>query len=272
MALDEDCCKADILTNWLIPKDNLSKAHISAKQNGVLSGIEIAKRVFTRLDKNMEFKSSYCDGDRFKKGAKIVSLKGKTRAILTGERTALNFLSYLSGIATNTNNFVREVKSCKVKILNTRKTTPGLRKLEMYAVLCGGGSCHRKSLKEMFILKDNHRIACPDKNRLYKKIQELKKINKQPIIIEVDTLNQFRQVLKLSPDIILLDNMSIPNMKYAVEYNKMQSKSKIILLEASGRITLDKVKNVAKTGVDRISIGELSQTHKNINLSLELVK
>ena len=147
-----------------------------------------------------------------------------------------------------------------------------MRKLEKYAVLCGGGACHRRNLKEMIIIKDNHREACYGTISLNNAILRLKKTYKKLLAVEVDTLSQFRQVIKANPDVILLDNMSIAEMKYAVELNKEQPVSQRVLIEASGGIGIRKVNNIAKVGVDRISIGELTHTHKGINMSLDIIQ
>jgi len=270
-ALEEDAHDMDITTNYLIPKESISEGFIVSKENSILCGIEIAKRLFQKLDPEIKFQAFFSDGDSLKKDNKIVHIKGKTRAILTGERTALNFLCYLSGISSNTNHFVKAVRPYKSQILGTRKTTPCLRKLEKYAVKCGGGINHRHNLKEMIMIKDNHRNIYHGKISLTDAILKFQKTHSEKIIVEVDTLAQFKEALNAQPNIILLDNMNLQQLRKAVKINKKLPSSKQSLLEASGGITLRNVRNIAKTGVDRISIGSLTHTHKAINMSLEVI-
>ncbi|MDP8212006.1 MAG: carboxylating nicotinate-nucleotide diphosphorylase [Candidatus Zapsychrus exili] len=269
-ALLEDTFDQDITTNLLVPKNKMSSAYIISKNDATVCGVNIAKDVFKKLDKKISFKAHCKDGDKVKKGTKIASLKGRTRAILTGERTALNFLGYLSGIATNTSKFVDNIKPYKAGILDTRKTTPGLRALEKYAVRCGGGVNHRHNLKEMIIIKDNHREISEHFDKVIDSIEKFRKKYKKIIVVEVDTLTQLRQVLTANPDIILLDNMTPIQLKKAVNIVKNIKKRKKPLLEASGGVTLKSVRSVAKTGVDRISTGALTHTYKTIDMSMEI--
>ncbi|MBF0483947.1 MAG: carboxylating nicotinate-nucleotide diphosphorylase [Candidatus Omnitrophica bacterium] len=272
LALVEDAHDMDITTNFLILPSSISEAYIVSKEPGILCGIDIVKRLFKKLDKNMHFKTSFKDGDALKPCDKVLEIKGKTRAILTGERTALNFLSYLSGVATNTNNYVKAVKPYKAQILSTRKTTPGLRNFDKYAVRCGGGINHRKNLKEMILIKDNHREIYHGNILLAEAILKFQKSHNEPICVEVDTLAEFKQVLPTQPTIILLDNMSCSQMKQAVRIRDKFNKYKLPLLEASGGVTLKTIRKIAQTGVDRISIGALTHTHKALNLSMEVVR
>jgi nicotinate-nucleotide pyrophosphorylase (carboxylating) len=271
-ALLEDAAENDITTNLLVESHKLSEANILSKENAVICGLDIAKAVFKKLDKNINIQSHFKDGDSVKKNDVILHMKGKTRAILTGERTALNFLGYLSGISTNTNNFVNKVYPLKTKILDTRKTTPGMRRLEKYAVRCGGGTNHRINLIELVLIKDNHREVASHFACLSETVNFFKKRTKKQIEIEVDTFNQLRQALKADPDMILLDNMKPAQLKKAVSLvHEIKKGKKIPLLEASGGVTLKNVRTIAKTGVDLISIGSLTHTHRFIDLSMEVI-
>ncbi|HBR15545.1 MAG TPA: carboxylating nicotinate-nucleotide diphosphorylase [Candidatus Omnitrophica bacterium] len=269
-ALKEDAAKEDITTNALVPASSTTEAVILFKEDAVLCGLSIARQVFQNLDKNILFRTDLKDGDAVKKNSKVAFIKGKTRAILTGERTALNFLGYLSGIATNTRQFVDRIKPFKTKILDTRKTTPGLRELEKYAVRCGGGYNHRTSLKDMVLIKDNHRVISKRHLSLVEMIEQCRTKTKKPLEIEVDNLTQLQEALRGNPDYILLDNMSIPQLKQAVKITRSSSHKKP-LLEASGGIRPNNVKAIAQTGVDRISIGALTHHRQAIDVSLEII-
>lgn len=268
-ALDEDRARADITTKSLFPSSHISSAKIVVKEKAVLCGLEIAKQVFKKLDKNIRFSSSFGDGRFVKANTVVAKIKGRTRAILAGERTALNFLSYLSGIATQTAQYVVKARPLKTKILDTRKTTPTLRALEKYAVHCGGGHNHRFHLNDMVMIKDNHRQLLRDESFLTL-IQTCRKHTKRKIELEVDTLSQFKEALKAKPGYILLDNMNIDNLRKAVSLIK-KVKGKRPLLEASGGITLKNIRRTAQTGVDCISVGALTHHHRGINISLEVI-
>jgi len=271
-ALHEDAAEADITTNYLFDNKRKSAGHIISRENAVVCGLDIAKAVFKKLDKNIRFHNVHKDGDTIKRGETLLELKGKTRAILTGERTALNFLGYLSGIATNTHKFVEKIKPYKVKILDTRKTTPGMRKLEKYAVRCGGGTNHRINLVELVMIKDNHREISKSFPCLSDAVHFFKKRTHKQVEIEVDNLDQLRQALKSDPDIIMLDNMGPYRLRKAIALvKKIKKGKKKPLLEASGGITLRNVRDIAATGVDMISIGSLTHTHKFTNLSMEVL-
>lgn len=270
-AFQEDNIRQDVTTNVLVSPTKTSEGYILFKEDGVVCGIELAKQVFKKLDADVKFSVLVKDGIFVKKNTKIAKIKGKTRTLLSAERTALNFLGYLSGIATLTQAFVRQVKPYKAQILDTRKTTPSLRYLEKYAVKCGGGMNHRIDLKEMVLIKDNHRAACYKEMTIEEIITIFRKKTKVPIEIEVDNLEQFKQALSVNPDFILLDNMTLVQMRKAVEWNKNRAQKKKVLLEASGGITLKNVHKVAQTGVDRISIGALTHSHKAIDVSMEII-
>ncbi len=270
-AIQEDRIHHDVTTQLLVPPHHLSEADIVAKEETVVCGIEVVQAIFQRLDPDMKITVHKKDGDRARKHQKIIHLKGKTRALLSGERIALNFLAYLSGIAYLTNQFVTRVRPYKAKIMDTRKTIPGLRALVKMAVRTGGGVNHRFNLKEMVMIKDNHQTAYCNKERSVEKaIKRIRSKTSHLIVVEVDTLIQFKQALKAQPDIILLDNMPPRQLKKAVEINKKRKKP--CLLEASGGINLRNIRAVAKTGVDRISIGALTHSPQATDYSMEFNK
>lgn len=287
-SLKEDKGRRDITTEWLIPEGRLVKAIILAKENCVACGLDIAKFVFKVQDKRIKFKSKVSDGQRIKKGRILARIEGNARSILIAERVALNFLGLLSGIATKTRTYVEAVrppvrKSGKrrrfcngVKIMDTRKTLPGLRELEKYAVRIGGGYNHRMRLDEMFLIKDNHLKVIG--NRLKVKGLEntiQKRISKKfEVEIEVSSLKEFRRYLQLKPNIIMLDNMSIKDMKKAVQLRDNLSPftlHPLPKLEASGGINLKNIRKVAATGVEMISVGDLTHSVESVDVSLEIL-
>jgi len=274
-ALREDIGKGDITTAAIIPEDKYVKAALKAEENCVICGLDTARKVFTTQDKNIEFKPHILDGQKIKKGKIIAHILGRAQGILTAERVALNFLSLLSGVATKTRAYADKVKPYGVKILDTRKTIPGLRELEKYAVRIGGGFNHRLNLDEMILIKDNHLKVIGD--RLW--VMGLKEIKnkitpKIKIEVEVKTLKEFKKALKINPDIIMLDNMNLNAIKKAVKLRNNLSPITYHLspkLEASGGITLKNVRAVASTGVDMISIGALTHSINSVDISLEIL-
>jgi nicotinate-nucleotide pyrophosphorylase (carboxylating) len=267
-ALREDRFAEDITSRVLIPASHRSRAEIIFREEGILCGIDLARHAFRLTDSHIFFKTSLKDGSVVKKGAVVAQINGKTRCLLTAERTALNFLGYLSGMATQTAKYVEAIRPFKTKILDTRKTTPTMRVLEKYAVQCGGGMNHRFSLEDMILVKDNHLKASP--MSFSKMVQIFQKTGRR-IEIEVETFSQLKDVLESGADIILLDNMETGQLRKAVNFVRQSRLRKKPLLEASGGITLNNVKRVAATGVDRISIGALTHTHKSINVSMEFI-
>lgn len=268
LALAEDIGKGDVTTDNLIPLKSRSKARLIAKANGVICGVNLAREVFKTLNSRVIFRSRVSDGQTVRKGDIIAEISGPTRALLSGERVALNFLSFLSGIATQTRRFVEKCRPYKPAILDTRKTTPLLRQLERYAVRTSGGVNHRFNLNDMAMIKDNHRIACRARDMM-EVINTLKKKIKSKIEVEVDNLSQLKEILHSRADIILLDNMSPRQIAQAVKLrNKARSR---ILLEASGGITLENVKLYAASGVDRISIGALTHSCQALDISMEFL-
>ena len=274
-ALHEDIGKGDITTSLAIPFKLKGEAWIVAQEKGILCGIAVVKSAFKQLDKGIKIKALKKDGDAFRKGDKIALIHGKMRTILTGERVALNFLSFLSGVSTLTGKFITRVKGIKVEIKDTRKTIPNLRSLEKYAVKIGGGYNHRCSLSDGILVKDNHLNAAgyirnqhPDKEKISRLITALKK--KKPLIVEVEVenLKEFRVMADYKPDIIMLDNFSVKGLKTAVKLrNKYYPKIK---LEASGGINLENVRAAAASGVDYISIGMITDTPCVSDFSLDI--
>ena len=268
--LQEDAYQSDITTQLLVPKDKISRGHIQFKEAGVICGLDIVKKVFQILDPKVSFRTPHPDGKFVSKNTKVLFLKGKARALLTAERTALNFLSHLSGIATNTCRFTQKIKRCSTVILDTRKTTPGLRILEKYAVRTGGGVNHRLSLKDMVFIKDNHLRLLKNNLGLSEALKRVRQQTKKPVTLEVENITDLKKSLKMQPDIILLDNMSTEQLKKAVKLTRIVPQNKRPLLEASGGVTIANIEKIAQTGVDRISVGALTHTFKAMNVSMEL--
>jgi nicotinate-nucleotide pyrophosphorylase (carboxylating) len=268
-ALQEDKVREDITSLLLIPERLKVSAKIIAKDEGIICGLPLAQMIFKTIDKNVKFKAKVKDGDRIRKDLCIAYMSGKARAILSAERTVLNFLGRLSGIATLTNKFVEKVKNYNVKIFDTRKTTPTLRLLEKYAVRCGGGFNHRFNLKEAILIKDNHIACLKQKISLLKKnIDRNRKKIQKTLEIEVNNLEEFKEALKINPEIIMLDNFTIQNIKKAVA---LRGRRKSPELEASGGVNLINIKKIAASGVDRISIGALTHSANSLDFSLEII-
>ena len=268
-ALAEDLGTGDITSECFIPADHRSSARIIAKEHGVLAGTEAARDVFRQVDPAIEVGVLKSDGDAIKPGDVILTAAGPTRALLSAERTALNFLQRLSGIATLTRHFVDAVSGTNAVILDTRKTTPGLREFERIAVRAGGGVNHRFGLFDRVLAKDNHLAVTGDASGLQRAIDKAKKHAPDILVeIEADTLDQVRLLCDLrGVDIILLDNMSNEQLREAVQIRG----KKQIILEASGGVNLDTVAAIAATGVDQISIGALTHSARAIDLSMEIV-
>jgi nicotinate-nucleotide pyrophosphorylase (carboxylating) len=264
-ALKEDIALGDITTDNLIDKSVVSSAVYIAKQSGIIAGLDVSERVFKVLDESIEFIKKVRDGAFVNKGDIIAEIKGSTPDLLKGERTSLNFLQHLSGIATKTNEFVNRVKDLPVRIVDTRKTTPGLRGLEKYAVKAGGGHNHRYCLSDGVLIKDNHIKAA---GGIKEAIKRVRSNIPHTIKIEVETesMAQVQEALDASADIIMLDNMSPDMMKEAVKLINKRA-----LVEASGNVCLDNVYEVASTGVDIISVGELTHTVKAFDISMRFV-
>jgi nicotinate-nucleotide pyrophosphorylase (carboxylating) len=267
-AIAEDRIRQDITTRTLIPVTQSGKAHVMAKASGIIAGIEIARQVFLNVDSKLKITVLIQDGTEVKPGDTIATVEGDTASILEGERVALNFLQRLSGIASETNSYVKALRGLSVQIMDTRKTMPGLRTLEKYAVRIGGGVNHRMNLADGILIKDNH-ITALRRNGLDIKEIVSRARQKSPhglkIEIEVTTSKEAAQAAEAGADILLLDNMNIKQMRRVVELIGGRA-----LIEASGGITLENVRAVAETGVDRISIGALTHSAKALDISLEL--
>jgi nicotinate-nucleotide pyrophosphorylase (carboxylating) len=267
-ALAEDLGPGDITSECFIPANHHSTARIVAKESSILAGTEVAREVFRQVDATIEVTLLKNDSDAISPGDLILTAAGPTRALLSAERTALNFLQRLSGIATLTRRFVDAVRGTKAVILDTRKTTPGLREFERTAVRAGGGVNHRFGLHDRVLAKDNHLAITGDAAGLQRAIDQAKKRAPDILIeIEADTLDQVRLLCSLRDiDFILLDNMSNEQLRAAVEIRG----EKNILLEASGGVNLDTVAFIAATGIDQISVGALTHSARAIDLSLEI--
>lgn len=270
-ALAEDVGTGDITSEAVIDKSLMNCAKIKVKQSGVLAGIFLAEQVFKTVDRKIKFKLYKKDGSQIKKGETIALVCGKTRSILQAERVALNFLQKLCGIATLTNEFVKKVKKTKVKILDTRKTTPTLRLLEKYAVRMGGGKNHRFGLHDMILIKDNHIRACGSVKQAVLRaksfIAQSKPKRKIKIEVEVRNIRELEEAIKSGVDRVMLDNMHTGDIRKCVKL--VRSSKKKIEIEVSGNVDLNNVIKIARTGVDFISIGAL--THSALALDLNLV-
>jgi nicotinate-nucleotide pyrophosphorylase (carboxylating) len=268
LALAEDAGRGDITSDALVDSKLSGRAVIAAKNDGVLAGLTVAKEVFQTVNRRITFKMLRRDGQRVKKGEKIAVIEGKVKAILTAERTALNFLQRLSGIATLTAQYVQKIKGTKAKMLDTRKTTPGLRVLEKQAVKAGGGENHRMGLFDMFLIKENHVKAAGGIAEAIRKAKS--KRQKEKIEVEVRNLSELKEAIAAKPDWIMLDNMNIAQMKMAVR--TIRSASSGMKIEASGNINLRNVRRIALTGVDFISVGALTHSAPALDLTLILME
>lgn len=287
LAIQEDIFTGDITTENLIPDSLIAEGSFVAKESGVIAGLPVVEYFFSKLDKGVSLKQNVRDGTFVKKGETIASIKGSAKTLLSGERIALNFLQRLSGIATLTAQFVERIKPLKTAVMDTRKTIPGWRYLEKYAVAMGGGVNHRMGLYDQVLLKDNHldilKVETGFKpvstsshiSIIEKAVSALRQKIRKGVLIEVETrtLEEVADALKAGVDIILFDNMNIAQLKEAVETVKNWKPSKgkhKPLTEASGNITLENVRLVAQTGVDRISVGAITHSAKALDISLEI--
>jgi len=262
LALNEDLYPSGDITSNLLKNDTKKKVRLISNQLGIVGGLEFTKQTFKLIDKKIKIKIKKKEGSHIKKGDLIAIIEGNIKNILVGERVALNFLSHISGIATKTNSFVKKVNK-KTKICCTRKTIPNLRVIQKYAVKLGGGTNHRFNLSDEFLIKDNHIAANKDIRDIVKKAIKFKKGKK--ITVEVDNLNQLRKIIGLKFDRVLFDNMNIKSLKEGVKLAKKYYKT-----EASGNITLSSVKNISKTGVDRISVGTITHSAPALDLKLQI--
>ena len=264
-ALKEDIWDDDITSSSILSKDQQSTVKLICKENGIIAGLDVFKRVFHLLGE-VEVILYSKDGNAVKNGEVLCELKGSTLNILKGERVALNLLQHLSGIATITNIYVKELSGTSCKLLDTRKTTPGLRILEKYAVKIGGGCNHRFNLSDGVLLKDNHVAAAGGvKNAIEKARSSVSFVRK--IEVEVETLDQVKEAIDAKADIIMLDNMDNETTKKAVDLINGTA-----LVEASGNMTLERIRSVAETGVDYISVGALTHSVKALDISMKDLK
>lgn len=264
LALREDIGSGDITTDATVSPDIDGTGDVIAKDDFILAGLDVARNVFIRLDPQVFFSTTFKDGDSVKKGRIVFSVRGKLSSILKAERTSLNFIQRLSGIATLTRIYVDRLKGSSVRIVDTRKTTPGWRILEKYAVKIGGGSNHRMGLFDGILIKDNHIAACGgirtavDSAR--KRIHHLVKIE-----VEVTDMAELTEALSAGADVIMLDNMTPDQIRKAVK--EINSKA---LVEVSGGVNLDNLSLLAETGVDFISVGALTHSAKNVDMSMKI--
>ena len=263
-AISEDINYIDVSADYLIPENQRNDSYFVAKADGVLCGLDIAMRVFTLLDDTFTYTVHKKDGEEVKAGDLIVEFNGKTACLLKGERTALNIIQHMSGIATATNKAVKLVEGTNASVTDTRKTLPGLRALQKYAVVCGGGKNHRYNLSDGAMLKDNHIDAgggiTNAVNILRSKLGHMVKIE-----VETRNFDEVKEAVAAGADIIMLDNMNNDQMRECVEFINGRAKT-----EASGNITLDNIADVAKTGVDIISLGALTHSVKAFDISMKM--
>jgi nicotinate-nucleotide pyrophosphorylase (carboxylating) len=265
-ALDEDFGRAgDVTSIATIPSTLNAHAVMVARQAGVIAGLPLAVTVFQRLSPDINIQAHVHDGNAVTRGVPVLTISGPARAVLTGERTALNFVGRLSGVATLTADYVRHTAGTKLRVCDTRKTTPGLRALEKYAVRCGGGFNHRFGLDDAILIKDNHiAVAGGVKAALERARSHVGHLVK--VEIEVDTLDQLREVLATGlADVVMLDNMDIPTLREAVKIADGR-----VVLEVSGGVTLSSIGEIAKTGVDYVSAGALTHSAPNFDIALDI--
>jgi len=267
LALQEDIGTGDVTAD-LIPQENQSSATVICRDNAILSGVAWFNEVFNQIDSEIKIEWNFKDGDSVKANSLLCRLSGNSRAILSGERAALNFVQTLSATATLTNQFVLQIENSKTKILDTRKTLPNLRDAQKYAVLCGGGQNHRIGLYDMILIKENHIMAA---GSISKAVAQAKKLHPSiKIEVETENLEEFREASKAGADIIMLDNFDLGLMAKAVAENK--ANDGIIKLEASGGVNIKTVREIAKTEVDFISVGEITKDIRAVDLSMRFDK
>ena len=267
LALNEDVRTGDVTSLWTLPARQTQTATLIAKEAGVIAGLPVIPIVFEELKENVKIDLNAEDGVNVKAGDKIASITGETKTLLSGERVMLNFLQQLSGVATITNKFAQVLAGTKTRVLDTRKTIPGFRTLQKYAVLVGGGSNHRMGLWDMVLVKDNHIAAA---GGVLEAWNAVKKQNTQnlKVEIEVENLEQLKSLLNLGVNRIMLDNMDNQTMQEAVRIVKESGDP--VELEASGNMTLERVKEIANLGLDFISVGALTHSVKSLDISMRI--
>lgn len=265
--LQEDIGTGDVTTMTTIPAESRAKGIIHMKESGILAGLPVAERVFANVDPALQFTAKAEDGQFVEKGTVIAEVTGSTRSILLGERIALNLMQRMSGIATVTNKYVKALEGTPVRLVDTRKTTPGHRMLEKYAVRVGGGHNHRFGLYDAVMIKDNHIKGA---GGITQAIQAARQgiPHTMKIEVEVETEEQLQEALAAGPDIIMLDNMGVERMAQAVKV--IRERAPHIVIEASGSVTLDTIKSIASSGIDVISVGRLTYSVPALDISLDL--
>ncbi len=279
-ALAEDVGSGDVTSQWILPPEMWVRGHFLAKAQGVLAGLEVVRQVFQQVDERIAFQARMKDGDAISKGDVVATVEGPAASILTAERTALNFLQRMSGIATLTRRYVEAVTGTRAVILDTRKTAPGLRLLDKWAVRLGGGQNHRLGLYDMVLIKDNHIAAAGGITQAVERVRQRNQQGLCPepfdyaqdvrveglaVEVEVKSLAELEEALALNVDRIMLDNMNLGEMRRAVEVTAGR-----VPLEASGNVTLETAAAIAATGVDYISVGALTHSVKALDISLEV--
>ncbi|MBN2711468.1 MAG: carboxylating nicotinate-nucleotide diphosphorylase [Planctomycetes bacterium] len=275
LALDEDVGSGDVTTNSLVPEDEIAYGHFVTRQAGVLAGMEVVERLFSKLDDRVRITRIAREGDRVAAGQKLARIEGPARAVLTGERVALNLLQHMCGVASLTRTYVDTIEGTGAKVYDTRKTMPGMRAIDKLAVYLGGGENHRHGLFDMILIKDNHiklsgpncpqgSVACAvgmarDKSRL-------------PVMLEVDNLEQLKEAFEMEPDMVLLDNMDADTLVEAVRLANTipaQHGLRRPILEASGGVNLKTIRAIAQSGVDRISVGAITHSATALDIGLD---
>ena len=264
--LKEDITSEDVSTNAVMPEDKQGRAELICKQDGIVCGLDVFERTFYLLDKNSRFEANFKDGDTVKKGEIIGVIYGDIKALLSGERTALNYLQRMSGIATLTRKYADELKGYKTVLLDTRKTTPNMRPFEKHAVRVGGGTNHRYNLSDGVLLKDNHIGAAGSITKAIEMARAYAPFVRK-IEIETETLAQVEEAVNAGADIIMLDNMDNETMKKAVELIGGRAQS-----ECSGNVSIERLKSIAETGVDFVSVGALTHSAPIMDVSLKNLK
>lgn len=273
-ALREDVGDGDVTTEWTLAPGSFARARFEAKQSGIVSGLFPACLAYREVDASLEFQALLADGDPVESGRSIAEVRGDTRSLLTGERTALNFMRHLSGIASTTRKYVDAVRNTGARIVDTRKTTPGLRELEKRAVLHGGGDNHRHGLFDMVLIKDNHITAAGGIAAAVSMCRSNMALSGGRYAVEVETcgLAQVEEAVRSGADWIMLDNMNDEEMRIAVaRIRAAATAQRPVVVEASGAVTLDRIGTIAKTGVDVISVGALTHSAPALDISLNMV-
>lgn len=262
-ALKEDMPAGDITSESVVPPDSRSRAAFLAKEDGVLAGLGVARRVFERIDPGIRFRAYFRDGQAFKEGDVLAEVRGRSISLLKGERTALNFLQRMSGIATKTRRFVEAVAGTGARILDTRKTTPTLRRLEKYAVRMGGGENHRRSLSDMVLIKDNHLALV---GSIAEAVRRARQKAGRAVCVEVEVAGfaPAREAVAAGADRVMLDNMPLNRMRPVVRWLKGK-----VPIEVSGKVSLERARRIAGLGVDYISVGSLTHSFISVDISLE---